>query len=182
MNVFGDRLVQLRHRKLSEEQDKQQGQPKPAAGTAPGAPPSRSENLQIVNKYRNVCRKHVLHNRCNDERCRRDHTMLPPAELNKLWYASLELYPVEFTPEEASASNATDIPLCKHFTGKGCNFGDMCQWRHGDSHEEWARARKVQAERATNGKTPAGASVWSEACDPENPWVLNPRFYSATAW
>ena len=108
--------------------------------------------------------------------------MLPPAELNKLWFASLELYPIEFTVEETSASSATDIPLCRHFKNKGCNFGDSCQWRHGDSPAEWARARRVKAERANNTKTPAGASVWSEVCDPENPWVLNPRYYSASAW
>ena len=105
--------------------------------------------------------------------------MLPTADLNKLWFASYALYPVEFTTEEATASNATDIPLCKHFNQKGCNYGDACQWRHGDSQEEWSRARRVLAERARNTKTPAGASVWSEVCDPEDPWTLHPRFFEA---
>ena len=108
--------------------------------------------------------------------------MLPPKELNKLWYASLELYPIEFSVEETTASSATDIPLCRHFKTKGCNFGDTCQWRHGDTPEEWSRARKVQAERAKNTKTPAGVSVWSEVYDPANPWALNPRFTQGMEW
>ena len=108
--------------------------------------------------------------------------MLPPGELKKLWDASLDLYPVEFTVEETSAPNATGIPLCKHFANKGCSYGDACQWRHGDTAEEWSRARRVMAERAKNPKAPAGASVWREGYDPEDPWALNPRFFEAADW
>ena len=108
--------------------------------------------------------------------------MLPPTELTKLWFASLELYPIEFTVEERTASSAADIPLCRHFKAKGCNFGDKCQWRHGDTAEEWSRARRVLGERANNSKTLAGASVWSEVYDPANPWALNPRFTQGTEW
>ena len=110
--------------------------------------------------------------------------MLPTKELNELWWASLELYPIEFTVEETTASSATDIPICRHFNapGKGCNYGDSCQWRHGDTQEEWARARRVKAERARNSRAPAGASVWSEVYDPQNPWALNPRFHEAEGW
>ena len=104
--------------------------------------------------------------------------MLPEAELRKLWNASLELYPVEFTHEEAT-THTVKIPLCRD-AKKGCKFGDKCRWRHDDSAKEWARAKKVRDERPTAvPKAPSAASVWAEDYDAENPWLLSTRFYDA---
>ena len=139
--------------------------------------------MQIVDKYRNTCRKHVLHGRCTDPRCPRDHTMLPEAERKRLWNASLELYPVEFSHEETQA-HTLNIPLCRYLKStNGCKLGDQCQWRHDDTAKEWARAKKVRDERSKAGaKAPSAAGVWAEEYDVDDPWKLSSRMYDAAEW
>ena len=109
--------------------------------------------------------------------------MLPEAELNKLWKASLELYPVEFTQQEAEAHKA-DIPLCRYLKStNGCRLGDQCRWRHDDTAKEWARVKALRDQRAkASAKAPSAAGVWAEEYDEDNPWLLSTRLYDAADW
>ena len=187
MQVFGDRVTEWRSRLAEAEADGQKGPgPKPVAGTAEGGHPpppppgprtgAGSNAEAVLHRFRNVCRAHVLHERCRNPNCPRDHGALSTKDLNALWYAAKELRPNEFRngDGDATASGQTrkaDIPLCTFLkSASGCFYGKRCQWPHDTSPEEQARAQKVRAARASNQSAGSAAGgIHAQLWDPDNP-------------
>ena len=190
MDVFGERLTSRRSRLAEAEADGKTVQgPKTAAGTAEGGrpPPSPqgppvnwdSPAGKILSKYQHVCRNHVLHGRCKNPKCTRDHSDMSQKDLDSLWWAAKELFPHEFRDEPGDASakdpkRIAAVPICKFLQSQtGCYYGSRCQWPHSHDPQEVARAQKVRAARSANQPSGrAAGGVHAQLWDPDhNPWA-----------
>ena len=201
MDVFGERLTSRRSRLAEAEADGRAGPgPKPAAGTEDGGrPPPNPQGPpvnwdtpagKILTKYQHVCRNHVLHGRCKNPKCTRDHSDIPQKELASLRWAAKELFPQEFRgePEDASVSGLkrnTVVPICSFLQSQtGCFYGSRCQWPHSHDPKEVARAQKVRAARNANRQYGrAAGGVHCQLWDPDtNPWAQWTAGSSEPAW
>ena len=203
LSVFGDRLTIWRSRLAEAEADAQSGKgPKPAAATGEsGLPPPPPQGPQydtsthagrVLTKFQHVCRNHLLHARCKNPNCPRDHNPLSKNDVNELWNAAKELLPKEFRGgnEEASASDHrnrnAENSLCKFLRSPaGCYYGNKCQWKHNNSPEELARVQRIRAARANSFPSgQAAGGVHAQMWDPDspNPWATWTADPSGPAW
>ena len=144
-----------------------------------------------MDRFKNVCRNHVLHHRCRlGDRCPRDHRQLSQRDINALWYAAREHYPGEFnegggaSPANSQANGQKNMAICRYLNTKsGCSYGDLCQWPHDSSQKERTRAQKVRAtrdaEQSPANRVAPGAHAY--CYDPDSAWYGWPEALWAAA-
>ena len=199
LEVFGERLTSRRSRLAEAEADGKVGTgSKPAAGTAEGGRPPpgpqgppidwESPAGKVLHRFQHVCRNHVLHDRCTNPKCSRDHSDMSKKDLDSLWWAARTLLPHEFRESEGASAKdpkgLQKVPICKFLQSQtGCFYGTACQWPHSNDPREVERARKVRAGRSANQSAGrAAGGVHAQLWDPDNPWAEWTGPSSEGAW